>query len=92
MTEHVRLNVADGGEILSEQDARDVLIDVGTTHPDAAAFSQRPDEHLAIVGILQRILAGKGRSVLATRPMSSKKALSISATVHRKDVCAWPKS
>ena len=71
---------------MSEQDARDVLIDVGTTHPDAAAFSQRPDE-----GILERILAGKGRPILA-RPMSSKKALSISATAHRKDVCAWPKS
>ena len=77
---------------MTEQDVRDVLIDVGTTYTDAAAFSQRPDEHLAVVGILQRILAGKGRPVLATRPMSSKKALSISATAHRKDVCAWPKS
>ena len=69
MTEHVRLNDADGAaalgiceslllalidlKIMSEQDARDVLIDVATTHTDAAASSQTPEEHLAVVGILQ---------------------------------------
>ena len=47
-------------KIMSEQDARDVLIDVATTHTDAAAFSHTPEEHRAVVGVLQRILAGKG--------------------------------
>jgi len=46
-------------EIISEQDARGLLSDVVTTHQEAAATSQTPDKHQAVVEIVQRILAGK---------------------------------
>ena len=75
MTEHVRLPDADGlaalgiceslllaltdSKIISEQDVRDLLTDVATTHQDAVATSESPDKHLAVVGIVQRILGGK---------------------------------
>ena len=75
MTEHGRLPDADGlaalgiceslllaltdSKIISEQDVRDLLTDVATTHKDAVATSESPDKHLAVVGIVQRILGGK---------------------------------
>jgi hypothetical protein len=75
MTKHVRFPDADGlaalgicesllfalsdSKIISEQDARDVLIDVATTHQDAVATSESPDKHHAVIAIVQRILAGK---------------------------------
>ena len=46
-------------KVISEQDARDLLADVATTHTDAAAKSTTPDRHHAVVEIIQRILAGK---------------------------------
>jgi len=46
-------------KIISEQDARGLLSDVATTHQEAAATSQSPDKHRAVVEIVQRILAGK---------------------------------
>ena len=75
MTEHARVNDATGMaalgiceslllaltdlKIISEQDARDLLTDVATTHHEAAAASQMPERHQAVVDIVQRILAGK---------------------------------
>ena len=45
--------------IISEQDARDLLTDVATTHTEAATKSTNPASHQAVVGIVQRILAGR---------------------------------
>ena len=75
MTEHARLNDADGSaalgiceslllaltdlKIITEQDARDLLTDVATSHDETAATSLSPAGHRAIVEIVQRILAGK---------------------------------
>ena len=75
MTEHVRFPDADGlaalgiceslllaltdSKTLSEQDARDVLTDVATTHQDAVATSENPGKHHAVIAIVNRILAGK---------------------------------
>ena len=75
MTEPARFNEADGMaalgicesmllaltdlKIISDQDARDLLTDVATTHGEAASASQTPDNHQAVVEIVQRILAGK---------------------------------
>jgi hypothetical protein len=75
MTEHVRLYGSEGVaalgiceslllaltdlKIVSEQDARDLLTDVVTTHTEAAATSSTPESHQAVVDIIQRILAGK---------------------------------
>ena len=75
MTEHVRFPDADGtaalgiceslllaltdGKTLSEQDARDLLTDVVSTHQDAADASESPGKHHAVIAIVQRILAGK---------------------------------
>jgi hypothetical protein len=75
MTEHARFSDADGtaalgiceslllaltdGKILSEQNARDLLTDVVSTHQDAADASESPGKHHAVIAILQRILAGK---------------------------------
>ena len=75
MTEHARFNDADGTaalgiceslllaltdlKIISEQDTRDLLSDVATTHDEAAAASAMPQKHQAVVDIVQRILAGK---------------------------------
>jgi hypothetical protein len=75
MTEHARLDGADGTaalgiceslllaltdrQIISEQDARDLLTDVATTHSEAAAGSQTPERHESVIEIVQRILAGK---------------------------------
>jgi hypothetical protein len=46
-------------KLISEKDARDVLTDVATTHNEAAALSQTPEKHRAVVEIVHRILAGK---------------------------------
>ena len=46
-------------KIVSEQDARDLLTDVATTHDEAAAASPSSKEHRAVVEIIHRILAGK---------------------------------
>ena len=75
MTEHVSLNAADGMaalgiceslllaltelKVISEQDARDLLTDVATTHTEAAATSLTQANHRAVSDIVQRILAGK---------------------------------
>jgi hypothetical protein len=75
MTEHARFRDAEGIaalgiceslllaltdlKIMSEKDARDVLTDVATTHSEAAAASQAPERHQAVVKIVERILAGK---------------------------------
>ena len=46
-------------KIISEQDARDLLTDVATTHEEAATLSQTPERHQAVSAIVRRILAGK---------------------------------
>jgi hypothetical protein len=48
-------------KIISEQDARDLLTDVATTHDEAATTSQLPNKHQAVADIIRRILAGKNR-------------------------------
>jgi hypothetical protein len=45
--------------VISEGDVRGLLADVATTHNEAAACSQTPEQHQAVVEIVQRILAGK---------------------------------
>ena len=75
MTEHARFNEALGMaalgicesllialtelKVISEQDARDLLIDVATAHSQAADASQTPERHRAVAAIVQRILDGK---------------------------------
>jgi len=46
-------------KVIGEQDARDLLTDVATMHNEAAGASQTPEEHSAVIAIVQRILAGK---------------------------------
>ena len=46
-------------KVISEQDARDLLNDVVTTHTDAASQSATPQRHHAVVEIIGRILAGQ---------------------------------
>jgi hypothetical protein len=46
-------------KIISDKDARDLLTDVATTHTEAATKSTNPASHQAVVGIVQRILAGR---------------------------------
>jgi len=74
MTEHARVD-ADGTaalgicesllialtetKIIAEQDARDLLTDVVTSHQEASVTSVTPEKHHAVVAIVQRILAGK---------------------------------
>ena len=75
MAEHARPSDADGTaalgiceslllaltdlKLISEQDARDLLTDVATSHEEASATSKTPDKHQAVVTVVQRILAGK---------------------------------
>jgi hypothetical protein len=75
MTENTRFNDADGTaalgicesllvaltdlKIISEQDARDLLTDVATTHDEAATASQTPERNRAVIEIVRRILAAK---------------------------------
>jgi hypothetical protein len=44
-------------KVISEQDVRDLLTDVATTHQEAAASSQSSEKQ-AVIKIVQRILAG----------------------------------
>jgi hypothetical protein len=46
-------------EVIGERDMRDLLVDVVTTHDEAAANSQTPEKHRAVVEIVQRMLAGR---------------------------------
>ena len=75
MTKHVRLHNGEGlaalgiceslllaltdRNIITEQDARDVLTDVVTTHQGAVIASESPDKHHAVIAIIKRILTGK---------------------------------
>jgi hypothetical protein len=75
MTEKPRFNDADGSaalgiceslllaltdlEIISEQEVRDLLTDVATTHDEAATVSQTPEKDQAVIEVIRRILAGK---------------------------------
>jgi len=75
MTEHARLNDADGAaalgiceslllaltelKLITERDARDLLTDVVTSHNEAAEASQTPERHKAVAAIVQRILDGQ---------------------------------
>jgi hypothetical protein len=45
-------------KVIGEQDARDLLNDVAATHNEAALASETPEQHQAVVAIVQRILAG----------------------------------
>ena len=47
-------------KIISEQDARNLLTDVATTHDEAATLSQTPDGDHAVIEIVRRIRAGIG--------------------------------
>jgi hypothetical protein len=47
-------------KIISEQDMRDLLADVMTTHNEAATMSQSPKMHREVVAIIERLLADKG--------------------------------
>ena len=73
MTQHARFSDADGTaalgiceslllaltdtKVISEQEARDLLADVVTTHHEAASTSQTPEKNRAVIEIVQRILA-----------------------------------
>jgi hypothetical protein len=46
-------------KLISEQTSHDILTDVVTTNAEAAALSKTPDGHLAVVAIIEKILAGK---------------------------------
>jgi hypothetical protein len=46
-------------KIISEQDGRDLLTDVATTHDEAASHSQSPERDHAVAEIIRRILEGK---------------------------------
>jgi len=46
-------------KIVSEQETRDLLTDVVAAHKEAAHTARAPEKHQAVVGIVQRILAGK---------------------------------
>ena len=76
MTENPCFNDADGAaalricksllaaltdlKIISEQDARDLLTDVATTHDEVATLSQTPERDHAVIEIVRRICAGIG--------------------------------
>jgi len=65
--------------VISEENVRGLLTDVVTAHNEAASGSLKPEQHQAVVEIVQRILAGKKWralslihiSVLTTRPQSA---------------------
>lgn len=46
-------------KIVSEEDTRDLLTDVATTHQEAAVSSLSPDRHQAVVTIVRRMLAAR---------------------------------
>ena len=80
MTQHIRSAQAEGLaalgiceslvlaltdlEIISDQDGRDLLGDVATTHTNAAAASSTPEVHEAVVEIIRRLLAEKNGALL----------------------------
>jgi hypothetical protein len=45
--------------VISEGDVRGLLTDVASAHNEAAVGSKTPEQHQAVVEIIQRILAGK---------------------------------
>ncbi len=47
-------------EVIGENDVRNLLTDVATTHQQAAAMSESPARHKAVVDIVNRMLAGSG--------------------------------
>jgi hypothetical protein len=59
-------------KIISEADARDLLMNVAATHSEAAATSQSPEKHQAVIEIVQ-VLAGttafSPSGSTATRPL-----------------------
>jgi hypothetical protein len=75
MTKHTRFSDANGTaalgicesllialtdlKVITERDARDLLTDVATSHQEAAAQSATPTKHVAVVDIVNRILAAK---------------------------------
>ena len=74
MTKHVRFD-ADGAaalgicesllialteaKIIEEQDARDLLTDVITSHQEASGTSTTPEKHHAVIAIVQRSLRAR---------------------------------
>jgi len=46
-------------KVMTEAEARDLLMDVVTTHTEAAIGSKTPERHEAVIAIVERILAGK---------------------------------
>ena len=46
-------------KIISDQDARDLLTDVATTHQEAATTSPSARKHQAVAGIIDYILTGR---------------------------------
>lgn len=46
-------------KVISDEDMRGLLTDVATANTEAAASSSTPQMNLAVVAIVQRILAGK---------------------------------
>jgi hypothetical protein len=66
MAKQARFNEADGmaalsicESLLAEQETRDLLTHVATTHNEAARTSRAPERHQAVVAIIRRILDGK---------------------------------
>ena len=57
-------------KIIAEQDARDLLTNVATSHQEAGVSSTTPEKHHAVVAIVQRILAGKNGVRGETKPES----------------------
>lgn len=49
-------------DVLNDKDVSDLLGDVVATHMEAAGISDTPERHIAVVAILQRMLAGKEAS------------------------------
>jgi hypothetical protein len=45
--------------VISEEDVRGLLTDVATAHNEATSGSLKPEQHQAVVEIVERILAGK---------------------------------
>jgi len=45
--------------LITEQNSHDILTDVVTTNTEAAALSATPAGHLAVIAIVEKMLAGK---------------------------------
>jgi hypothetical protein len=46
-------------KMINEQTSRDILTDVATANAEAATLAAAPNDHLAVVAIIEKILAGK---------------------------------